>query len=96
MTTLLHSDAVGLQKGDLVLNCDTDEIVSAHTIQLLKACDGYPSTLHLQLRNYLYSFEFPYDVQSWRAHVTKWDPAATIYYHSRFPGDDTMLADSGK
>lgn len=74
--------------------CDTDEIVSAHTVQLLKACDGYPDILHLQHRNYLYSFEFPYDVQNWRPRVTKYDPTKTEF-HRRRSEERLMLADSG-
>jgi len=37
----------------LLIMSDIDEIPSAHSIRLLKACD-FGSSLHLQLRNYLY------------------------------------------
>lgn len=37
----------------LVLMSDIDEIPSAHTVELLRVCD-FGSSLHLQMRNYLY------------------------------------------
>ena len=59
MTGLLHSARVGLQEDDLVVMSDLDEIPSAEALSLLRDCWGYGDAIHLQLRNYLYSFEFP-------------------------------------
>ena len=80
----------GAQKGDLVLMMDVDEIPSAPTIRLIKSCQGVPMPLHLQLRNYLYSFEFFVDNDSWRGKV---DEHPAPYTHSR--KGDLILADSG-
>lgn len=96
MTSLLGSERVGLKEGDLVLMSDTDEIIASHVVQLLKTCDGYPDSLHLQMRNYIYSFEFPYDMLHWRPHVERWHPSSTFYHHSRSSHDEFMLADAGK
>lgn len=52
-----------LTEGDLFVISDVDEIPYAHTLKLLKACTGYPSTVHLKLNSYRYSFEFPLPLQ---------------------------------
>ncbi|KAK0486017.1 glycosyltransferase family 17 protein [Armillaria novae-zelandiae] len=75
----------------LVVMSDVDEIPSAHTLQLLKACD-FGTSIHLQLRNYVYSFEWLLGFNSWRASVNLWMPST--YYSHRKSGD-VMLADSG-
>ncbi|XP_024363728.1 uncharacterized protein [Physcomitrium patens] len=82
----------GIQDGDLLITADADEIPSAHTIHLLQNCDGYPSPMHLQLRNYLYSFEFLVDSNSWRSSVELYRKE-TQYRHSR--KTDHCLADAG-
>lgn len=90
MNHLLH--VAGISPGDLVIMSDTDEIPSPHTVKLLQWCDGVPSVLHLEMRNYLYSFEFPVDYSSWRAtaHIfSQW----TQYRHSR--QSDDILSDAG-
>jgi beta-1,4-mannosyl-glycoprotein beta-1,4-N-acetylglucosaminyltransferase len=82
----------GIQYDDLVIMSDTDEIPSTHTIKLLQWCDEVPRVVHLELRNYLYSFEFPVDFSSWRASVhvySQW----TQYRHSR--QSDVILSDAG-
>ncbi|XP_071700797.1 uncharacterized protein [Rutidosis leptorrhynchoides] len=82
----------GISDGDLLIVSDTDEIPSAHTVKLLQSCNGVPTILHLQMRNYVYSFEFPIDYDSWRAtaHIySRW----TQYKHSR--QTDIILADAG-
>lgn len=82
----------GLRDGDLLITADVDEIPSAHTIKLLQHCDGYPPIMHLQLRNYVYSFEFLVDYNSWRSSVqiTRKD---TSYSHIR--QSDYLLAEAG-
>ncbi|KAJ7502915.1 glycosyltransferase family 17 protein [Mycena galericulata] len=75
----------------LVIMSDVDEIPSAHTIELLRTCD-FGQSIHLQLRNYLYSFEWLVGLTSWRASVHLWGQDS-FYRHSQ--SGDTMLADAG-
>nr|XP_043620947.1 beta-1,4-mannosyl-glycoprotein 4-beta-N-acetylglucosaminyltransferase-like [Erigeron canadensis]XP_043620948.1 beta-1,4-mannosyl-glycoprotein 4-beta-N-acetylglucosaminyltransferase-like [Erigeron canadensis] len=82
----------GISDGDLLIVSDTDEIPSSHTVKLLRSCDGLPTVLHLEMRNYVYSFEFPVDYNSWRAtaHMySRW----TQYRHSR--QTNLILSDAG-
>ncbi|KAL6519116.1 hypothetical protein OROGR_018436 [Orobanche gracilis] len=82
----------GISHGDLLIMSDTDEIPSPHTVKLLQWCDGVPPVLHLELKHYLYSFEFPVDYSSWKASVhiyNQW----TQYRHSRQA--DVILSDAG-
>ncbi|ONK78175.1 uncharacterized protein A4U43_C02F15290 [Asparagus officinalis] len=53
----------------------------------------FPEVLHLQLRNYLYSFEFLLDDKSLRASVHRYRARETRYAH--FRQTDGLLADSG-
>lgn len=75
----------------LVIMSDVDEIPAAHTIRLIKAC-GFPRVVHLQLRNYVYSFEWPSGWGSWRAQVHEW-MSGSFYRHSK--AGETALADAG-
>ncbi|KAK0461052.1 glycosyltransferase family 17 protein [Desarmillaria tabescens] len=75
----------------LVIMSDVDEIPSSHTLRLLKSCD-FGTSIHLQLRSYVYSFEWFLGFNSWRASVNLWMPST--YYSHRKSGD-VMLADSG-
>jgi beta-1,4-mannosyl-glycoprotein beta-1,4-N-acetylglucosaminyltransferase len=91
MDSLLHDN--GVTPGDIVLMSDVDEIPSAHTVRLLKECGGWPSPLHLNMRNYRYSFEFPLvDSGYWRPKAVKWD-LDVRYNHVKASED--MLADAG-
>nr|XP_009406366.1 PREDICTED: beta-1,4-mannosyl-glycoprotein 4-beta-N-acetylglucosaminyltransferase-like isoform X2 [Musa acuminata subsp. malaccensis] len=83
----------GISDDDLLIMSDVDEIPSGHTINLLRWCDEIPEKLHLQLRNYLYSFEFYLDDDSWRASVHRYQAGKTTYAHLR--QTDDLLADSG-
>uniref|UniRef100_A0A5B6YWV2 Beta-1,4-mannosyl-glycoprotein 4-beta-N-acetylglucosaminyltransferase n=1 Tax=Davidia involucrata TaxID=16924 RepID=A0A5B6YWV2_DAVIN len=83
----------GIEDDDLLIMSDVDEIPSSHTINLLRWCDGVPPILHLQLRNYLYSFEFLWDHKSWRASVHRYQTGKTKYAHYR--QTDYLLADAG-
>ncbi|CAA7038708.1 unnamed protein product [Microthlaspi erraticum] len=83
----------GIKEDDLLIMSDVDEIPSGHTIDLLRWCDGYPPILHLQLRNYLYSYEYFVDSKSWRASIHLYKPGKTRYAH--FRQSDLLLADSG-
>ncbi|KAL5550845.1 hypothetical protein UlMin_001021 [Ulmus minor] len=62
----------GISDDDLLIMSDVDEIPSRHTINLLRWCDDIPEVLHVQLKNYLYSFEFLVDNNSWRASVHRY------------------------
>ncbi|KAJ7772105.1 glycosyltransferase family 17 protein [Mycena maculata] len=75
----------------IVIMSDIDEIPAAHTIELLRTCD-FGQSIHLQLRNYVYSFEWLVGFTSWRASVHLWGPDS-YYRHSQ--SGDTVLADAG-
>ncbi|KAL2903371.1 Beta-1 4-mannosyl-glycoprotein 4-beta-N-acetylglucosaminyltransferase [Bienertia sinuspersici] len=83
----------GISDDDLLIMSDVDEIPSRHTINLLRWCDNIPDVLHLQLKNYLYSFEFMVDNNSWRASIHKYQTGKTRYAHYR--QTDVQLADAG-
>ncbi|XP_022741483.1 uncharacterized protein LOC111293045 isoform X1 [Durio zibethinus] len=83
----------GIEDDDLLIMSDVDEIPSAHTINLLRWCDDIPPVIHLQLRNYLYSFEYHVDNKSWRASVHRYKTGETRYAHYRQA--DIILSDSG-
>ncbi|KAF8938980.1 glycosyl transferase family 17 protein [Dissophora ornata] len=84
----------GVQAGDLVTSLDADELVSQHTIELLKSCHGVPESIHVQLKNYLYSFEFPVnDGGNYQASVHKWWPGYSRYVHHLQA--DVLLTDAG-
>lgn len=89
-TSLLRR--AGVAPGDAVVMSDADEIPSRHTAALLRWCDGVPPVLHLELRQYLYSFEFPVDSGSWRATAHLFQ-RGTQYRHSR--QGELLLADAG-
>lgn len=82
----------GIANDDILIMSDVDEIPSPHTVKLLQWCDGAPPVLHLELKNYLYSFEFPVDYSSWRATIHIFSPW-TRYCHSR--QTDVILSDAG-
>ncbi|KAJ3411582.1 hypothetical protein HDV05_002002 [Chytridiales sp. JEL 0842] len=88
MNSLIAS--AGAQRGDLILMTDLDEIPSLHTLQLLTSCQGVPFPLHLQLKNYIYSFEFYIDSTSWRAKMVEY-PAD--YHHGR--ETNLLFSDAG-
>lgn len=90
MNGLLHR--AGISYGDLLIMSDTDEIPSPHTIKLLQWCDEVPPILHLELRHYMYSFEFPVDYSSWRATAHIYG-SGTYYRHSR--QTNVILSDAG-
>lgn len=80
-----------LRTGDWILMTDVDEIVSWHTVHLLSICKGMPHRLHLQMTNFMYSFEFKsQSTISWRPKAVRFP---TGYNHRR--ESDFMLADCG-
>jgi beta-1,4-mannosyl-glycoprotein beta-1,4-N-acetylglucosaminyltransferase len=83
----------GVKTGDMVLMSDVDEIIRAKTLLVLKQCQGVPETLHLQLRNYMFSFEFFLDTASWRAHIVRYTAGETFYSHGQIT--ENLLSDAG-
>ncbi|XP_019161353.1 PREDICTED: uncharacterized protein LOC109157994 [Ipomoea nil] len=83
----------GIEDDDLLIMSDVDEIPSRHTIDLLRWCDEIPPVLHLQLKNYLYSFEFQIDHVSWRASVHTYQRKKTRFAH--FRQSNYLFSDSG-
>ena len=77
MTKLIQSRLPNTRRPPLVVFSDVDEIPSAHTLHLLRMCQ-FPSPIHLQMRNYLYSFEWFINFDSWRAQVHAWDTGTTL------------------
>ncbi|CAO1637909.1 unnamed protein product [Parajaminaea phylloscopi] len=75
----------------LLLMADVDEIPSQSSLMLLKACDS-PLPIHLQMRNYVYSFEFVTDNRSWRAQLHEFSDRQA-YKHGK--SADVALADAG-
>lgn len=88
----------GIRAGDILTLCDADEVPHVHTVNLLKWCDGIPPITHLQLRNYLYSFEFPLDYGNWKSSAHIFHPEETKFVvgaprdHRR---SDMLLVDAG-
>ncbi|KAL1949610.1 hypothetical protein VTO73DRAFT_8491 [Trametes versicolor] len=76
----------------LVLFSDVDEIPAGHTMRLLQACEA-PNPIHLQMREYLYSFEWPAGEGSWRAQVHRLGTDGSGYNHGQVA--EWKLADSG-
>ncbi|KAL1193508.1 hypothetical protein V5N11_014671 [Cardamine amara subsp. amara] len=83
----------GIADGDALIMSDADEIPSPHTVKFLQWCDEIPNVMHLELRDYMYSFEFPVDYSSWRASVHIYSSKWTQYRHSR--QTDLILSDAG-
>ncbi|KAI0359739.1 glycosyltransferase family 17 protein [Trametes cingulata] len=92
MNDLLRSQMSGDAEPPLVIFSDVDEIPSAHTIKLLQACEA-PNPIHLQMREYLYSFEWPAGEGSWRAQVHRLGADGSGYNHGQVA--EWKLADSG-
>ena len=82
----------GISYGDVIIMSDIDEIPSPQTLKLLQWCDGIPYKMHLELKHYMYSFEFPVDYSSWRATAQIYTPN-TKYQHIR--QTDDLLSDAG-
>lgn len=82
--------------GALIIQSDVDEIVSRDTLRLLTTCSGFPAQMHLQVDNYLYSYDQPLnDGGYWRPRVVT-VPAggeSVPYHHGR--GADDLLAAAG-
>ena len=91
MNALLRTHHDRSKAPPLVIFSDVDEIPAAHTMKLLRRCEA-PNPIHLQMREYLYSFEWPVGEVSWRAQVHRLD-ANSGYGHGQVA--ELKLADSG-
>lgn len=83
-----------LEESDLIIISDVDEIPNRDTVELLKACQGYPQYLHLEMKSYMYSFEFPAPRPQWRAMAGQIGADGDIEYDHRRMGD-VLLANTG-
>ncbi|PPQ93716.1 hypothetical protein CVT25_013056 [Psilocybe cyanescens] len=94
MTMLIrsHLSASNLQNTpNMIIMSDLDEIPARHTIDLLRSCD-FGASVHLQLRDFLYSFEWFIGLTSWRASAQMWN-YNSFYRHSK--SGERILADAG-
>ncbi|KAI8599391.1 N-acetylglucosaminyltransferase-like protein [Dissophora ornata] len=83
-----------IQPADLVTFSDVDEIISREAIELLKSCEGIPQSIHLHLKNYLYSYEFPVaDGGMWRPSLHRWPPGKISYDHGQ--SSNILFYDAG-
>lgn len=84
-----------IRDGSLVIQSDVDEIISRQTLDLLTSCTDFPTQLHLNVKNYRYSFNQPLlDEGYWRPRMVTVQPGHPIvYHHGR--GTDWLLAGAG-
>lgn len=90
VNSFIHND-LKPHPTSLLLMADVDEIPSHASLSLLKACDA-PLPMHLQMRNYVYSFEWVTDNRSWRAQLHEVNDGSG-YMHGKT--SDNALADAG-
>ncbi|KAF9909547.1 hypothetical protein EC991_008372 [Linnemannia zychae] len=92
MTVLLKSS--GVKKDDYVIFSDVDELPSRETVELLSSCDGVPPTMHLNLQNYQYSYEFPVDDGgNWKPTFRRVPQDGVYYTHQR--ASQILFANAG-
>lgn len=84
-------DEVQPPENSLIVMADVDEISSRATMKLLKACTA-PLPVHLQMQNYIYSFEWVTGARSWRAQVHSYGENFS-YIHGK--ASDVAIADAG-
>jgi beta-1,4-mannosyl-glycoprotein beta-1,4-N-acetylglucosaminyltransferase len=84
-----------IHAGSLVIQSDIDEIISRQTLDLLTSCSDYPAQMHLNVKNYRYSFNFPLlDTGYWRPRVVTVESDQDItYHHGR--GSEWLLEGAG-
>jgi beta-1,4-mannosyl-glycoprotein beta-1,4-N-acetylglucosaminyltransferase len=87
-------DAMSAATPPLILMSDVDEIPSAAALAVLRHCEA-PSPIHLQMNQYLYSFEWFVGRQSWRAAVVRWDEVGRTAGYGHGKKTETMLASAG-
>jgi len=90
-------NVVNAADNDIVLMCDVDEIPSATTMSLLRSCAGYDRVMHLNMKSYMYSFEFSVKelpLYSTLGQVKTWWSGAT-YNHTRSAEAQRILLQAG-
>ncbi|KAG9002194.1 hypothetical protein FRB90_011426, partial [Tulasnella sp. 427] len=92
----IASHDAGLEDGDLVLMSDVDEIPSRTALALLTSC-SIPTSIHLQLSQHLYSFNFSLSplLPSLRAKLVTYHPNQTPYTHTLPSSQTPVLTDAG-
>ena len=85
----------GMKDGDLIIQSDVDEIPFQRTVGLFRACQGYPDLIHLEMRAYLYSFEFPRLGPGDAKTSIKTKRVDDEWYYSHQRQTDDVLADAG-
>uniref|UniRef100_A0A6B2L7I6 Beta-1,4-mannosyl-glycoprotein 4-beta-N-acetylglucosaminyltransferase n=1 Tax=Arcella intermedia TaxID=1963864 RepID=A0A6B2L7I6_9EUKA len=89
-----------VEKGDIIIFGDLDELPRPDIVRLLRKCTGYPQPVNLALRNYLYSFEWE-DVAYYpnpRLTVWIWNHSDPFFKHFPTHHDqigDTLIHDAG-
>jgi beta-1,4-mannosyl-glycoprotein beta-1,4-N-acetylglucosaminyltransferase len=89
-----HLNSIPSDYPPLVIMSDVDEIPSVPALKLLKGCES-PGVVHLQMNQYLYSYEWFVGRQSWRGAVVKWDKESKGMGYSHGKKTDVMLASAG-
>jgi len=89
LTRIIHEQTTNVHLGDLIIMSDIDEIPSRAALTLARTCE-IPPWLHLSMKNYMYSFEFPlHDHGYWRASIVT-ATSDVVYSHQRH-SDDLLL-----
>jgi beta-1,4-mannosyl-glycoprotein beta-1,4-N-acetylglucosaminyltransferase len=111
MTALLRDTFTthNLDVPPLVIFADADEIPSRHSVELIRKCSA-PNPIHLQMRNFLYSFEWFLGVDSQYQPLTRralltistqgWRASINRWehppvYYRHSQETDVILADAG-
>ncbi|KAG0314769.1 hypothetical protein BGZ97_008982 [Linnemannia gamsii] len=81
MTKLLWS--TDIKEGDYVIFSDVDEIPSRNAVELLSSCNNVPQAVHINLQNYVYSYEFPVDDGGKNTPTIQQWPKEGLYYNRR-------------
>ncbi|XP_055341425.1 LOW QUALITY PROTEIN: beta-1,4-mannosyl-glycoprotein 4-beta-N-acetylglucosaminyltransferase-like [Paramacrobiotus metropolitanus] len=89
----LSANTAHLRPGDLLLITHVDEIPRKETVAMLRMCNGWPETYHLQMTNYVYSFEFKAETDIWRPKIRRVNDTGQLYFRAR--SSDQLLMDAG-
>lgn len=74
LNQLIRSRSSNTVKSPIVMFSAVVELPAGHTLRLLRDC-VWPSPMHLQMRRFMYSYEWPLGMGSLRAQVYVWDEA---------------------
>lgn len=83
-----------LQRGDVFIATDIDEIPRRETVQLYRTCEGMPQRLNMKMDNYLYSFAWKVDNEYMRPSMIQlYQEGVTKFTHAVVTTE--TLADAG-